>query len=163
MSDIKLFTSVSEAVRNIFGESRRVVRRNYVAGGDINEACALTLDDGTTLFMKSNSLSSLENFLAEAAGLLAIRATGAIGVPDVLGAGSDTGFSFLLLSYIRGSSRISTGPVLPDLGNTGSKRTTGLVPENRSILRTINGSLFSATAVLRRRSCLLKTIFWRRI
>lgn len=107
MDDIKLFTSVSEAVRNIFGESRHVVKRNYVAGGDINEACALTLDDGTILFMKSNALISLENFLAEAAGLEAIRATGAIGVPDVLGAGTDTGFSFLLLEYIRGGSRIS--------------------------------------------------------
>ena len=106
MSDIKLFTSVSEAVRNIFGESRHVVKRNYVAGGDINEAYALKLDDGTTLFMKSNSLNSLENFMAEAAGLEAIRATGAIGVPDVLGAGTDTGFSFLLLAYIRGGRRI---------------------------------------------------------
>ena len=57
--------------------------------------------------MKSNSLISLENFIAEAAGLEAIRATGAIGVPDVLGAGTDTGFSFLLLAYIRGGSRIS--------------------------------------------------------
>ena len=107
MSDIKLFTSVSEAVRNIFGESRHVVKRNYVAGGDINEAYALTLDDGTILFMKSNALISLENFLAEAAGLEEIRATGAIGGPDVLGAGTDADFSFLLLAYIRGGSRIS--------------------------------------------------------
>ena len=107
MPDIKLFSSVSEAVRSLFGESRYVIKRNYVAGGDINEACALTLDDGTILFMKSNSLVSLANFKAEAAGLHAIRETGAIGVPDVLGAGTDTGFSFLLLSYIRGGRRIS--------------------------------------------------------
>ena len=38
MPDIKLFTSVSEAVKSIFGESRYVVKKNYVAGGDINEA-----------------------------------------------------------------------------------------------------------------------------
>lgn len=107
MPDIKLFSSVSEAVRSLFGESRYVIKRNYVAGGDINEACALTLDDGTILFMKSNSLVSLANFKAEAAGLHAIRETGAIGVPDVLGVGTDTGFSFLLLSYIRGGRRIS--------------------------------------------------------
>ena len=107
MPDIKLFSSVSEAVRSLFGKSRYVIKRNYVAGGDINEACALTLDDGTILFMKSNSLVSLANFKTEAAGLHAIRETGAIGVPDVLGAGTDTGFSFLLLSYIRGGRRIS--------------------------------------------------------
>ena len=52
MPDIKLFTSVSEAVNSIFGESRYVVKKNYVAG-------------------------------------------------------TDTGFSFLLLTYIRGGGRIS--------------------------------------------------------
>ena len=87
MSDIKLFTSVSEAVQSIFGQNRSVSKKSYAAGGDINEACILTLDDGTTLFMKSNSAASLANFMAEAAGLDEIRATGAIGVPDVLGAG----------------------------------------------------------------------------
>ena len=39
MSDIKLFTSISEAEKSIFGESRYVEKRNYVAGGYINEAC----------------------------------------------------------------------------------------------------------------------------
>ena len=107
MPDIKLFTSVSEAVKSIFGESRYVVKKNYVAGGDINEACTITLDDGTILFMKTNIPAFLTNFKAEAAGLEAIRATGAIGVPAVLGAGTDIGFSFLLLTYIRGGGRIS--------------------------------------------------------
>lgn len=106
MSDIKLFTSVSEAVQSIFGQNRSVSKKSYAAGGDINEACILTLDDGTTLFMKSNSAASLANFMAEAAGLDEIRATGAIGVPDVLGAGTDAGMSFLLLSYIGSGGRI---------------------------------------------------------
>ena len=106
MSDIKLFTSVSEAVQSLFGLNRFVSGESYAAGGDINEACILTLDDGTTLFMKSNSAASLGNFMAEAAGLDEIRATGAIGVPEVLGAGTDAGRSFLLLSCIGGSGRI---------------------------------------------------------
>ena len=106
MAEIKLYSSVSEAVKDIFGENRYVVKRSYVAGGDINEARALILDDGTKLFIKSNSAASLGNFKAEAAGLDEIRATGAIGVPDVLGAGTDTGFSFLLLSFIGGGTRI---------------------------------------------------------
>lgn len=106
MSDIKLFTSVSEAVQSLFGLNRFVSRESYAAGGDINEACILTLDDGTTLFMKSNSVASLANFMAEADGLEEIRATGAIGVPEVLGAGTDAGRSFLLLSYIGGGGRI---------------------------------------------------------
>lgn len=106
MSKIRAFTSVSEAVKNTFGEERYVDHKSYVAGGDINEACILTLDDGTTLFMKANSVSSLANFKAEAAGLEEIRNTGAIRVPDVLGTGTDNGFSFLLLSYIRGGRKV---------------------------------------------------------
>ena len=106
MSDIKLFTSVSEAIQSIFGQNRSVSQKRYATGGDINEARVLTLDDGTTLFMKSNSAASLASFMAEAAGLEEIRSTGAIGVPDVLGAGTDAGISFLLLSYIGSSGRI---------------------------------------------------------
>ena len=106
MAEIKLYSSVSEAVKDIFGEERYVVKKSYVSGGDINEARALLLDDGTKLFMKSNSAASLENFKAEAAGLDEIRAADAIGVPDVLGAGTDSGFSFLLLSFIGGGIRI---------------------------------------------------------
>ena len=157
MPDIKLFTSVSEAVKSIFGESRYVVKKNYVAGGDINEACTITLDDGTILFMKTNIPAFLTNFKAEAAGLEAIRATGAIGVPAVLGAGTDIGFSFLLLTHIRGGGRISQnwqlyiGLSFPNLENTRLERTTGSAPENRSILRTTNGSPFSVTVVLNRR------------
>lgn len=106
MNDIKIYKSLSEAVKSIFGEDRAVARKRYAAGGDINEACVLTLDDGTQLFMKSNTTASLANFKAEAEGLYEIRATGAIGVPQVLGAGTDTGFSFLLLTYIGGGNRI---------------------------------------------------------
>ena len=101
-----LYPSLAEAVKAIFGENRHVAKKTPISGGDINDAYALTLDDGTILFMKSNTVSSLANFRAEAAGLEAIRATGAIGVPAVLGMGTDKGFSFLLLEYIRGGSRI---------------------------------------------------------
>ena len=106
MNDIRIYKSLPEAVKNIFGETRTVARKRYAAGGGINEACVLTLDDGTQLFMKSNTIASLANFKAEADGLNEIRETGAIGVPQVLGAGTDTGFSFLLLTYIGGGNRV---------------------------------------------------------
>jgi len=107
MNKIKEYGSLSEAVKDLFGESRYVERRSYVSGGDINEACVLTLDDGSLVFMKSNTVSSLPNFRAEAAGLNEIRRTGAIGVPEVLGAGTDEGISFLLMEYIIGGRRVS--------------------------------------------------------
>ena len=73
MSEIRMFSSVSEAVRGIFGENRFVTKKTCAVGGDINEAWILTLDDGDSLFMKSNAPAALPNFLAEAAGLAAIR------------------------------------------------------------------------------------------
>ena len=106
MKKIKEYGSLSGAVKDLFGESRYVEKRSYVSGGDINEACVLTLDDGSFVFMKSNAVSSLPNFRAEAAGLNEIRRMGAIGVPEVLGAGTDEGISFLLMEYIIGGRRV---------------------------------------------------------
>ena len=107
MSQFRNYESLSDAVREIFGEARSVEKRRYVSGGDINEACVLTLDDGSFLFMKSNSAAALSNFRAEAEGLRRIRETGAIGVPQVLGTGTDEGSSFLLMEYIIGGRRVS--------------------------------------------------------
>ena len=98
--------SLDEMIRTIFGNNRTIARRYPVSGGDINEAYCLTLDDGTPVFMKSNSPECLPNFQAEAEGLEAIRSTGAIGVPKVLGLGRESSFSFLLLEYISGGRQV---------------------------------------------------------
>lgn len=107
MSYIRNYGSLSDAVRDIYGEARSVEKRRYVSGGDINEACVLTMDDGSFLFMKANSAAALSNFKAEADGLRRIRETGAIGVPRVLATGTDEGSSFLLMEYIIGGRRVS--------------------------------------------------------
>lgn len=102
---LKRYHSLSSAIKDICGENRSIAGRQSVSGGDINEATALMLDDGTTLFMKSNTPQSLSNFVAEANGLEAIRDTGAIGVPRVLALGTDAGSSFLLMEFIAGGKR----------------------------------------------------------
>ena len=103
----KIYSSLAEAVRDLYGNERTVSARRSIAGGDINEACALTLDDGTTLFMKYNAPDALSNLEAEAAGLKEIAATGTIGVARPLGLGRDYSCSFLLLDFIAGGPRIS--------------------------------------------------------
>ena len=65
----KIYSSLDEAVRDLYGNERSVARRRRITGGDINEACALVLDDGTTVFMKYNSPGAFSNFEAEAIGL----------------------------------------------------------------------------------------------
>lgn len=97
---MKIYDSVLDAVKELYGNGRTIAGKQYVSGGDINQAAALRLDDGTMLFMKSNRPALLEMFMAEAKGLEAIKATQAIGAPDVLALGTDEGFSFLLLEYI---------------------------------------------------------------
>lgn len=103
---MKEYISLKEAIADVCGPGRQIIDQRYVAGGDINEAHALSLDDGTVLFMKSNALSALDNFKAEAQGLEAIRNTGAIGVPEILGVGTNAGASFLLMEYISGAPRV---------------------------------------------------------
>ena len=95
------YTSLAEAVRSICGQQRTITGKSPVFGGDINEAFRLTLDDGTSLFMKSNAANLLPAFEAEEAGLHAIEATGTIGTVRVLGTGTDPdGFSFLLQGFV---------------------------------------------------------------
>ena len=102
----KIYSSLDEAVRDLYGNKRSVVRRRRITGGDINEACALTLDDGTTLFMKYNSPDAFLNLEAEAIGLTEIAATRTIGAAKLLGLGKDRTCSFLLEEFIAGERRI---------------------------------------------------------
>ena len=77
-----------------------------VSGGDINDAFRLTLADGRRIFMKANRGHGPAFFRAEAEGLEAIRRTGAIGVPGVIGIGEDRQYgSFLLIDWIEPAQR----------------------------------------------------------
>ena len=67
------YTSLTVAITAIYGSEHSISEKTPVFGGDINNAYALTLDDGTMLFMKTNTPSSIGNFLSEAEGLEAIR------------------------------------------------------------------------------------------
>ena len=157
--ELKQYDSLQEAIRDLFGNERSVVSSRSVSGGDINEARTLRLDDGTVLFMKANQARSIGNFLAEARGIRAIAAAGAIGTPRILGAGVDGSRSFLLMEYITGRSRIAgywavfahelarmhRTPTDPEIG-FGFPRTTISARTRRSIRRMTAGSHFSAAA-----------------
>lgn len=103
------FTSIEHALTSLFGEGTRIAQSDRISGGDINEAYGLTLTNGMHIFMKSNTRKNAAFFTAESAGLNAIAQTKCIGTPRVLcsGATDDTpGYSFLLLEFIDGKSRI---------------------------------------------------------
>jgi protein-ribulosamine 3-kinase len=70
-----------------------------VAGGCINRAAIV--DAGKTrYFVKHNDASKLAMFEAEADGLAAIRATGTVRVPAVVGTGIGDGRAFLVTEHI---------------------------------------------------------------
>ena len=103
MTDIQQFSSLQDALRNLFGANLKAVNR--ISGGDINDAYELILTTGERVFMKSNRRSDTSFFTAEAEGLSAIAQTGTIGTPSVLGFGTDADRTFLLLEFIEENSR----------------------------------------------------------
>ena len=99
--------TLDEAISEVFGNGTRMIGKQPVYGGDINRAFRLTLSDGRSVFMKSNAPKKLSFFEAEAKGLEALRQTNAIGVPNVLGIGTDKNMSFLLLEYLEPAPKIN--------------------------------------------------------
>ena len=102
-----LHNTPDEAIARIFGNGTKITARQPVYGGDINRAFRLTLSDGRPVFMKSNAPKNLRFFETEAKGLEALRQTGTIGVPRVLGIGADKDMSFLLLEFLEPAPKIS--------------------------------------------------------
>ncbi len=100
--------SLNEALSAWFGEPVSVLGRTPLSGGDINEAYRLSLSNGAAVFLKRNALRCAPMLEAEVAGLEALRGTGAIGVPAVLGYGIEatTDSAFLLLEYLESGRRI---------------------------------------------------------
>ena len=79
----------------------KIVRRERIYGGDINKAWRLELDDGSTVFMKTNLPENAAYFKAESAGLEAMRATDTIGIPKVIEYGKTEDYSYLVLEFLK--------------------------------------------------------------
>ena len=63
---------LEKAIENIYGKNIRIESRQPVFGGDINRAYALNLSDGSTIFMKANTLQKRGIFEGEADSLFII-------------------------------------------------------------------------------------------
>lgn len=102
------YFSLSDVLRAAFGPDAEIAGQKRVYGGDINDAWELRLSGGQRIFMKTNQIKNARFFETEQRGLEAMRSTGAIGVPDLLGTGIDRqrDFSFLLLDYIDSAPKI---------------------------------------------------------
>ncbi len=84
---------------------RAVTGSRPVAGGDINDAYAVTLEDGARAFVKTRAGAAAGEYATEAAGLRWLGEPGALAVPEVLEAGD----TFLALEWLEGGRLDAAG------------------------------------------------------
>ena len=90
--------AVVDAAAGALGTGVAGARR--VGGGDINDAWALELDDGTRAFLKSRADAPDDEYEAEAAGLRWLGEAGGLPVPEALAVLDEPGARGLVLSWI---------------------------------------------------------------
>ena len=96
-----LLASVQQTVEQGLGQPVQLANPRPVSGGCINQSAILETDAGASLFVKWNDKAPSNLFETESAGLEAIRSTGTLRVPRVMGHGeSMDGISFLVLEAI---------------------------------------------------------------
>lgn len=109
MATVPVFPSLGDAL-NALAPGASLEARRPVGGSDLNRVYRLTLSDGSEFFAKTNASSLLPMYEAEAEGLAAMRATGTIGVTDVLAIGLEPvefgqDSAFLLLRWLDAGSK----------------------------------------------------------
>jgi fructosamine-3-kinase len=78
---------VREALADALGRPVRALRR--VPGGDLDQAFAAVLDDGSQVFVKTRADAAPGEFATEAEGLRWLAAAGAVRVAEVLAVGEN--------------------------------------------------------------------------
>jgi protein-ribulosamine 3-kinase len=98
-----LGAELDRALTRRFGAGVRSAER--LSGGDINDAFAVTLDDGRSVFVKTNARSPSGMFDAEARGLAWLAEARAIRLPEVLGVAGAGEPPYLALALLRPAAR----------------------------------------------------------
>jgi len=92
--------SVEEHISQIIGKQIHFKQHANIAGGCINQASKIIDSENNHWFIKTNKSTKLDMFIAESAGLNALREPQAIRVPKSICHGSNNKFSYLVLEYI---------------------------------------------------------------
>ncbi len=95
-----LIRSIINEIRCQTGVNLNVVQSETVTGGDINQAMVLVCNDKSKWFLKLNHKDMIDMFTSEAEGLVELRRTGAIKVPEPICTGVTNTVSFLLLEAL---------------------------------------------------------------
>lgn len=101
----QLSSQISRAIHEATQRPFALRNTTPVGGGSINEAFRLESTDGSRYFLKLNDARHHPMFVAEAAGLQALAATGTLRVPQAIAHGTAGGQSYLVLEYLALVSR----------------------------------------------------------
>ncbi len=96
MSSESFYASV---FRYHFGSEIKVKKVSSVPGGCINQTSKVTTNQGE-FFIKVNSAQQSDLFHKEQKGLALLKKKSTLGIPVVLGSGSEDGKSYLILEWI---------------------------------------------------------------
>lgn len=112
-----------------------VVTRRTAGGGCINEAYALIAADGRGLFVKRNQRARASMFLAEAAGLAALRAAEVPRVPRPFALCRHGSYAYLLMEHVQtstptGNFQARLGQQLAHLHRTARNPRAGFEADN---------------------------------
>jgi fructosamine-3-kinase len=94
------WTEIAEKISQATGRKIKIIDRQTVSGGCINQAYLISTDRLDHYFIKLNQPSLAEMFAAEAKGLLEIAATDTITVPVPICWGVISNHSYLVLEYL---------------------------------------------------------------
>ncbi len=102
---MSLQETVAAAITDATGLPFRTTSQTGVGGGDINQCYGLEGADGSRYFLKLNEARHHAMFVAEAAGLTAIAATGTLRVPRPIAYGVAGRQSYLVLEHLELAGR----------------------------------------------------------
>jgi protein-ribulosamine 3-kinase len=93
-------SAVESVASSLAGTVARIGDVRAVSGGCISPAARVQLETGTTFFLKWGDAGSSRMLEEEARSLSAMRATGCVRVPEVMGVGTNESAAWLLLEWL---------------------------------------------------------------
>ncbi len=101
----KVLAHLTAAIRDATHHSFEISNATPIGGGSINQSFRLEGTDGRRYFLKVNDARHHAMFIAEAAGLHALAATGTLRVPRTIAHGIADDRSYVALEYLELCSR----------------------------------------------------------
>jgi len=132
---VREFSSVRSALEFLSPGDSLLSKKQSGTGGCINSTYLLSLKNGKSYFIKENNNAASDMFREEARGLIALSEKFPLKVPEPLVLGKEGSKSFLILDFIKSSSKGNKfwsdfAEALARMHRSGGSRTCGFDSNN---------------------------------